>query len=65
MTIFGRYNKESGALEITSDGDFSRGDWETISFHENATDARREFERHKNGERVPVWTSAAKWNGTY
>ena len=65
MTIYGRYNKELSALEIISDSAYSQGEWQTISYHENATEARREFDRHKNGERLPVWTSVAKWNGTY
>ena len=65
MTIYGRYNKERGALEIMSDGAYSSGDWQTISYHSNASEAKREFYKHKDGERVPVWTSAAKWLGTY
>ena len=65
MTIFGRYNTDSGALEILSDGAHSRGEWLAISYHENASEARREFYRHKNGERLPAWTSSIKWEGTY
>ena len=65
MTIYGRYNKERGALEIMSDGAYSLGEWEVISYHNNATEARREFDRYKNGEYVPEWTSATIWNGTY
>ena len=65
MTIYGRYNKERGALEITSDGAYSLGEWEVMSYHDNATEARREFDRHKNGYYIPAWTSAVKWEGTY
>lgn len=65
MTIYGRYNKERGALEIKSDGTYSLGLWEVISYHKNATEARREFDRYKNGVYVPAWTSPTKWEGTY
>lgn len=65
MTIYGRFNKERGALEIMSDGAYNCKEWHAISYHDNATEAKKEFERHKNGERLPRWTSAAKWDGAY
>jgi hypothetical protein len=65
MTIYGRFNKDRGALEIMSAGAHSRGEWLAISYHKNATEAKREFYRHKNGEYVPTWTSIVKWTGEY
>lgn len=65
MTIYGRYNKESGYLETMSDGEHSAREWEPLSMHENANEARREFFRYKNGEYVPGWTSDVKWEGAY
>lgn len=65
MTIYGRYNTDCGALEILSDGAYNRGEWLAISHHKNASEAMREFYRHKNGESLPAWTSAVIWTGSY
>lgn len=63
MTIYGRYNAETRALEVKSDGAYSNGEWETLSYHATIREARAEFFRYKNGYYRPAWTSNVKWVG--